>query len=75
MKELDLVFNFKNAPEDLKIAAQAQYDIQKKLVKNQESLKALKLEVNKNQAEYEEKLVVFKELLKAWDTSKEAKVN
>jgi hypothetical protein len=66
-KELSLIFEFKTAPEDLKLAAQAHRVNSIKLMRSQAQNKKLSDDLAQIQRDYEESAKAFRVALKAWE--------
>lgn len=66
-KELSLIFEFKTAPEDLKLAAQNHRANSIKLMKSQAQNKKLSDDLAQIQRDYEESAKAFRMALKAWE--------
>lgn len=65
-KELALIFEYANAPQELKEAATLHRSNSTKLTKKKASLDALSTEVTALQAEYDKSEKAFRVALKSW---------
>jgi flagellar biosynthesis chaperone FliJ len=65
-KELQLIYEYKNAPAELKAAADAHRTNSSALAKKQAQIKALQVEIEKLNKEYEKTEKAFRVALKAW---------
>ena len=65
-KELQLIYEDKNAPAELKAAADAHRANSSRLAKKQDQLKALQAEIETISKEYEKTEKAFRVALKAW---------
>lgn len=65
-KELQLIYEYKNAPAELKAAADAHRANSSSLAKKQAQLKALQAEIESLNKDYEKTEKAFGVALKAW---------
>lgn len=65
-KELQLIYEYKNAPAELKAAADAHRANSSILAKKQAQLKALQADIETLSKEYEKTEKAFRVALKAW---------
>ena len=70
-KELSLIFDFKNAPEELKKAADVHFANSKALSKKVAQRDALTEEIDGMQRDYEAAAKAFRLALKAWEPDTE----